>query len=182
MVSVPEQFAAFGKAQLDTMLTLAGLAATSTEKLVEFQIRTAKARFADAVAQTRTLAEAKDPQSFTHAATAYVQPLADKAIGYSRDLYALSAETQAEFGKVLETHFGALHQQVSTLVDTAAKAAPAGSEAAVTAVKSAIAAAGQAYEALARAGKQVSDMTDTAHAAVLKTATGVNGASRRKGA
>lgn len=182
MVSMPEQFTAFGKAQLDSMLTLAGFAAASTEKLVEFQFKSARAGFADAVARTRTLADAKDPQTFAQAATAVVQPLADQAIGYSRDLYALSAETQAEFGKLLEAHFGALNQQVSTFVDTAAKSAPAGSEAAVSAVKSALAAAGQAYDALTRAGKQVSEMTETAHATVLKNAASVNGASRRRGA
>jgi phasin family protein len=180
MVSIPEQFTAFGRAQLDTVLTLAGFAAASTEKLVDFQIRTAKAQFADAVTHARAFASAKDAQAVGELATAYSQPLTEKAVSYSRELYALTASTQGEFAKLLDEHFTALNKQVSSFVDNAAKSAPAGSEAAVSAVKSAIAAAGQAYEALTRAGKQATEMTETAHAAVLKNVAAVNGAARGK--
>jgi phasin family protein len=182
MVSMPEQFTAFGKAQFDTLLSFAGFAAASTEKLVEFQIKAAKAQIADVMSHARTLADAKDPQAATQAATAYLQPMADKAMNWSRDLYALSTETQAELGKLVEAQIGALNKQVTSLVDTATKSAPAGSEIAVSAVKSAMAAAGQAYDALTKAGKQVTEMTETAHATVMKNAMAANGAARRKSA
>ena len=45
-------------------------------------------------------------------------------------------------------------------MDKAAKSAPSGSEFAFTAVKQAVTAANQAYDALSKAGKQVVDMTE----------------------
>jgi hypothetical protein len=49
---------------------------------------------------------------------------------------------------------------MAAALDKAAKAAPTGSEFAFAAVKSAMTAANQAYDALTKAGKQVADMTE----------------------
>ena len=65
--------------------------------------------------------------------------------------------------------------EITRLVDKAAKSAPTGSEFAFAAVKSAMTAANQAYDALTKASKQVADMTE----ASISTAPS---ASRKKAA
>ena len=55
-------------------------------------------------------------------------------------------------------------------MDTALKSAPAGSENAVTLVKSAISAANNAYESVQKAAKQATEMAEANFSAVTSTA------------
>jgi hypothetical protein len=65
----------------------------------------------------------------------------EKAVAYSRSLYEIASQTQDEFGKIFEAQFAEVNKNVANVLDKAAKNAPAGSDVAVAAVKSAIAAA-----------------------------------------
>lgn len=70
--------------------------------------------------------------------TRVVQPIAEKLGAYRRHLYDIASATQAEFAKVTETQVAEQNRRVQTFVDTAAQNAPVGSEAAITAMKSAL--------------------------------------------
>ena len=63
--------------------------------------------------------------------------------------------------KLVDVQMGELNRSFAAAVDKAAKAAPTGSEFAFAAVKQAVSAANQAYDAITRAGKQVAEMTET---------------------
>ena len=76
----------------------------------------------------------------------------------------------AEFGKAFESKAAEAQQSFAGLVDSAAKNAPAGSETAVAMLKSAVAAANNAFESVQKAVKQASDVAEANFQAVSSTA------------
>ena len=167
MNNVPEHLVATNKENLETAIAFAGITAAGAEKLIELQLRTAKNVFADAVKNAKALAGVKDVQELTEIQSAIAQPLADKFTTYGRSVYAVIAETQAELNKFFEERIAETNKNFVTILDQAVKNAPAGSDVAVAAVKSAMAAANQAYDAFSKATKQVAEATE----ATMTTAT-----------
>ncbi|HEX4985566.1 MAG TPA: phasin family protein [Burkholderiales bacterium] len=175
MYNVPEQLSAANKESLESFVEFTGIAAAGTEKLLDLQVKAAKAAFADAVKHARSAVAAKDVQELTQLHTSALQPTAEKATAYGRSIYALVAETQAELGKFFEERFAEINKNLTSALDKAVKSAPAGSDVAVAAVKSALAAANQAYDAFSKATKQVTEATEA-------TITAASGAAKKKAA
>lgn len=175
MYGIPEQLVTFNKSNIQAFLDYAHLAADNAEKLVQFQYKTSQAAFTETINNVRSLAAAKDAQEFGALATAIAQPAAENSLAYARHVQTLVAEVQGEFAKFFDTHVSELNKRVTVLVEQASKSAPAGSDVAMNAVKSALSAANQAYDAATKAGKQIAEMTE---ASIQSVAT--NGAGSRK--
>jgi phasin family protein len=158
--AVPEEVSAQTKTSIEHTLKFAETAADTAEQLFELNIKTVKAASGDAVKQIKALAGAKDIQELTALQTAFAQANAEKVAGYSRAVYGWVTEAQGEVSKLVETQIAELNKSFSAALDKAAKSAPSGSEFAFAAVKSAMTAANQAYDALTKAGKQVADITE----------------------
>jgi len=169
MYNVPEQMVATNKESLDTFVEFAGIAAAGAEKLLDVQMKIAKAVFADTVKHAKAFVAAKDVQELTEIQTSVVQPSTEKAAAYGRSLYAVAAETQAELNKFFEERFADANKNLTSALDKAVKSAPAGSDVAVAAVKSAMAAANQAYDAFSKATKQVTEATEASITAATGT-------------
>lgn len=165
MYTVPEQVITTHKENVETLLEVAGITATAAEKLIDLNLKTAKAAFADAVKNTKALSEIRDTQELATFQTALAQPVAEKYAAYLKTTYGLVSETQAELTKLFEEKFAEFSKNVENALDKAVKNAPAGSDMAVAAVKSAMAAANQAYDAISKATKQVSEVTEATIAA-----------------
>jgi len=112
----------------------------------------------------------KDAQELLALQASLLQPTAEKAAAYSRHLYDIASSTGAEISKTAEAQFAELQSKFMAAVDTAVKNAPAGTENAVTLVKSAITAANNAYESVHKAAKQAADMAEANFNAVTTTA------------
>ncbi|MFA6445037.1 MAG: TIGR01841 family phasin, partial [Sterolibacterium sp.] len=113
------------------------------------------------------------------------QPAAEKAVAYSRSIYEIATQTQEEVSKIVESQFAEANKNVAVALDKAAKNAPAGSDVAVAAVKSAIAAANSAYDSMTKAAKQVAEITEANVAAATSAtvkAVGSTGAKVKKAA
>ena len=82
------------------------------------------------------------------------------AMGYSRHLYEIATEAQAGYSALAEEVFAAYTKGMASWVDKASKSAPAGSESAINAFKSTIAATTAAFDQFQKAGKQVVSMAD----------------------
>lgn len=67
-----------------------------------------------------------------------MQPASEKMQSYNRQVLAIAAAMQAEFSKATEAQVEVHNRQAQTLVDKVGQNAPAGSEAAGAALKSAI--------------------------------------------
>lgn len=170
MYNVPEQLIAANKEALESVISLAGILFVGTEKLIDLNLKTSKAAFADSAKTLKALAGVKDVQELTDVQGTFVQPAADKFAAYSRSVYTVASETQADLTKFFEERFSEANKTFVTALDKAAKSAPAGSDVAVAAVKSAVAAANQAYDVFSKASRQVAEATEaTVNAAISTT-------------
>ncbi|WP_454720927.1 MULTISPECIES: TIGR01841 family phasin PhaP1 [Cupriavidus] len=167
----PEQVAAAQKANLETIFGLTTKAFEGVEKLVELNLQVVKATFAENVDNAKKALSAKDPQEFLAIQASLVQPVAEKALAYSRHLYEIASETQSEFTKVAESQLAENSKKVQALVENLAKNAPAGSESTVAIVKSAISAANNAYESVQKATKQAVEIAESNFQAAASAAT-----------
>jgi phasin family protein len=171
MYNVPEQVVTTNKETLESVLEFASIATAGVEKLIDLQLKASKAAFGDATKTAKALASTKDVQELTEINTAAFQPTADKTVAYARSVFSVLAETQTELAKFFEERVGTVNKNFASAIEHAAKSAPAGSDVAVAAVKSALAAANQAYDAFSKASKQVSEVTEaTFNAAATTTA------------
>ena len=170
MFATPEQLAGANKANVEAMLTLANTAFASAERLAALNLNTARAVLEDSVNNAKALLGAKDLQEAITLQATLAQPSVEKAVAYSRSVYEISAQTQEEFSKLVEAQFAEVNKNVASSLDKAAKSAPAGSDVAVAAVKSAIAAANSAYDSMTKAAKQVAEIAE-ANVAAATTAT-----------
>ena len=165
-----EQIVAAQKANLETLFDLTNKAFEGVEKLVELNLQVAKASMGEAAETTKAALAVKDAQELMTLQAGLLQPAAEKAAAYSRHLYDIAAATNAEVTKVAEAQVADLQKNFAGLVDTAVKNAPAGSENAVALVKSAMAAANNAYDSVQKAAKQAAEVAEANFQAVSNTA------------
>ena len=180
MLTTPEQLATANKANVEAMLTLANTAFASAERLAALNLNTARAVLEDSVNNAKALLGAKDLQEVISLQATLAQPSVEKAVAYSRSVYEISAQTQDEFSKLVEAQFAEVNKNVASTLDKAAKSAPAGSDVAVAAVKSAIAAANSAYDTMSKAAKQVAEIAEANVAAATNATVKAVGAAQTK--
>ena len=159
MFQAPEQFLALNKANLEAAVRFAGIALEGAERMLELQLKTAKSAFADGVQQAKAFTEIKDVQELAQLKNTLAQPTIEKATSYVKSMYDVAATTQTEINKLVEEQVAEFNKQVVTSLDKVVKSAPAGSEVAVAAVKSAITAVNSAYDNLSKSAKQFAEMT-----------------------
>ena len=167
----PAEVVATQKANLEALYELTNKAFEGVEKLVELNLQATNAALSESATHTRAVLSVKDAQELIALQAGLFQPLAEKAAAYSRHLYDIASGTGAEFGKAFEGKVAEGQAQFAALVDNAAKNAPAGSESAVAVMKSAVAAANNAFESVQKAVKQASDVAEANLAAVTTSAT-----------
>lgn len=160
MVTMQENLSAIGKAQVDTALRFAQIAAQGIEKITELNLKAAKAAFADNVRSAKSMSEIKDAADFPAWATSAAQPGFEKATVYAKSVYEAVTATGSELGSLLDSQVTEFNKQVVVALDSALKSAPAGSEATVAAVKSVIGIANSVYDNMAKASKQLAAITD----------------------
>ena len=156
----PEQLFAAQKANFETLFGLTTKAFEGIEKLVELNLQVAKTSLGELAETTKAAFSVKDAQELMALQAGLLQPAAEKAAAYSRHLYDIVASTGAEVTKAAESTMAEGQKKVLALVDTAMKNAPAGSENAVALVKSAVAAANNAYDSVQKATKQAAEVAE----------------------
>jgi phasin family protein len=158
MSSFQEQFSAATKTMLESQLalltSLTGKAFESVEKVMELNMNVAKAALEESTSNARQLLAAKDAQEFIALTTSQVQPNAEKAASYGREVMGIVSGLQAELTKAAESQIGEHSRKFANLVDEVSKSAPAGSENVVAFMKTAIANANTGYEQLSKSTKQ----------------------------
>ena len=171
MNTKPQEFA---KAGIDSAAFFANTAFDSIERLAALNLNAGRSMLEASFANVSALFGAKDIQSFVNLQKELAAPAIEKGLDYSRSVYAITAETKDKLAKKVEAEVATANANVSGLVEKALASAPAGSEAAVAAVKTAIKTANEAYEGLNKAAKQAAEVAEAsvsaATAATLKAA------------
>ncbi len=160
MYATPEQLKAAGKTSVDALVGLATTQFAAFERLTALSLTAGKSAFEDSIGLTRSMLGAKDVQDAVKLNAAAAQPSLDKALAFSRSVYEVSTQTQGEITKALEAQAAEINKTVVGLLDKAVKNAPAGSDVALTAVKTAMAAANQAYDSYSKVAKKATDMAE----------------------
>ena len=157
----PEQLLAAQKANMEALHDLTTKAFESVERLVELNMTATKAMLDESAAHAQALLGARDMQELLALQASVFQPL-------------------AEFGKAVEAKVAESQTQLSNLVENTAQNAPAGSETAVAMMKSAVAAANNAYESVQKAVKQASTVAEANFNAVTANAANLAKSGSKK--
>jgi phasin family protein len=156
-----EQVMASHKANLETLIGLTSKAFEGVEKIVELNLTASKAALAESGDHAKAVLSVKDAQELLALQSSLFQPLAEKTAAYSRHLYDIASSAGAEISKTFEGQAADAQKKFSGMVDSAAKNAPAGSEAAVAMMKNAVTSATNALESVQKAVKQATDAAET---------------------
>lgn len=165
MYVTPDQITAANKASVEAMLSFAHSNFAAFEKISALNFNATKTAFEDAMNHAKALMNVKDVQELVNLNVAAAQPSLEKAIAYSRSVYEVTSGAQAEMTRFLEAQASEYNRNVVGFLDKFAKNAPAGSDVAVAAVKSALAAANSAYDSMTKVAKQATEIAEANFAA-----------------
>jgi phasin family protein len=174
MYVTPEQIQEAGKANVEAALSLAAAQFAAFEKLANLNTGAIKTAFEDSLANTRALLGAKDVQELVNLQSSLAQPSIEKAIAYSKSAYEVATETNAELSKMVEKRVAEWNENFVSMLDKATKNAPAGSDVAVAALKSMLAAANSAYDNLSKVTKQATEIAEANVNAASETVKGLS--------
>lgn len=157
MLNSPEQFTVAARAQLESQLQLATALTDSMidsmEKVIGLNLQAAKASLDNSVSNVQQLMSVKDPQEFISVSTSQSQPHTDIALTYARHLATIATTTHFELAKAAENQVSESSRQLVSLLDSFGKVAPAGSDTAISMMKSAIDNISSGYVQLNRSTK-----------------------------
>jgi hypothetical protein len=91
-------------------------------------------------------------------------------MGYSKNFYEIASSAQAQYTSLVEERVSVFQQSMVDTLDKVSKAAPAGSDVFVTAMKTGLAATTAATDSFTKAAKQASALADTAFKTATETA------------
>lgn len=166
----PEQFTAAQKSQFEAFFDMANKSIDSMEKLVGLNIQTIKTALHDSAEHTMALMSVKDMQELVNLQSNWMQPMAEKVLSYTRQVYEIASGAQADLAKAAEAHFADSHKKLMDLAETVAKNAPVGTETAVAMMKSALNAANNAYDSVQKVTRQAAEAVQANIDAVTTTA------------
>jgi phasin family protein len=179
-----EQVLAAQKANVETLFGLTNKAFEGVEKLVELNLQVAKAAMTEAADAAKAVLSVKDAQELMALQASLLQPAAEKASAYSRHVYDIATATSADVSRVAESTVADVQKKIVALVDGATKNAPAGSENVVALVRSAVAAANNAFDGVQKATKQATEVAEANFHAMTATAAkaGQSGSKAKRSA
>ena len=152
MLSTQEQFLAATKAHFDAQIqvitSLTSKAFEGVEKVIDLNVAAVKSSMQELSESGKGLGAAKDPQAFIAAVTATIQPAADKALEYGRQLTEITNSLQPHITKAAEDQLAQSRQKLQDILALAATNAPAGSENAVAALQSILSNADSSFDQL----------------------------------
>ena len=173
------QFAEFNKANVAQATKIAAIAIENAEKLMRLNLETAKAAFAQGVEGASAVAALKDPQDFFALPTKYAESGVQSVVGYSRSLYEVVSAAQAQYSAIAEEAMAGYTKGLASWVEQASRSAPAGSEGAINAMKSTVAATSAAFDQFQKASKQVVSFADASLRAAANNATKTTAAATK---
>lgn len=155
-------------ASLGSASFFANVALDGFERIAALNLSAGRSFVEASFANTQALLGATDVKSFVELQKELATPSLEQGVAYGRNVIAITTETKDKIAKEIEAKVAETNAQVSALVEKALASAPAGSEVAVAAVKTAIKTANEAYEGLNKAVKQVAEATEASVSAATE--------------
>ena len=123
-----EQLIAAQKSQLETIFSLSNKAIEGLEQVLALNIGTLKAAMQDASDATLAVLSTKDLQELSLLQPKLAQTVIEKLQAYSQHVYEIASGTHAEFVTAIEANAAIMRKKSQSMVDSAARNAPAGTE------------------------------------------------------
>ena len=165
------QLAAANKANFEVLIGLTGKVFEGIEQLTALNLQTAKGGFDEVKETAMAVLSARDAQSLLALQAGLLQPAADRAAAYGKQVYRIVADIKADFEKVGAEQTAAAQATFGALIEAAGKNAPAGSGDGIALLKSTMATANNAFESLRNASLQAVETAEANYAAVTKGAS-----------
>lgn len=165
MNALPQQIFANQKTSLDNVLAIQGAMLDGFEKLIDLNIKVLKASFDEVSQKSQEAIQLQDAQEALAFSSTLFQPNTEKAMAYGKHVYDVFSGVQVDVTKLTEAQFAQFQKQVAEAIEQLAKNAPSGSESAVALLKSSLASANSAYEAVAKSARQATKVAETNMAA-----------------
>lgn len=165
MINTSQDFAKNGA---NFALFYANTAFDSVERLILLNLAATRSVFEASMSNVNALLGVKDVNAFVNLQKEIAAPTLEKGMEYSRNVIAIAAEAKDKIAKEVEAKVAETNAKVAGLVEKALESAPAGSEVAVAAVKTAIKTANEAYEGLNKAAKQAAEVAEASVAAATE--------------
>lgn len=175
-----EQFVETSKANFRAQEELTSHVLAGIEKLAELNLTESKAIVADSFRHVESVLGAKDAQVILNLQSGLFKPLADKTATYGRQLYTLLSGTGAEVTKAFEARASEVQGAFAGVLASFEKNAPAGTEATVAALKSAIAGGQNIIESAQNSARKAVAVAESSFVAATSQAVDVASKTSRK--
>jgi phasin family protein len=161
MSAIPERAIASTKSNVEALLAFQSTAFSAFEKLIDLNVKVARATLDEASSRTQEFLSVKDPQQALAYTASLAQPSTEKAVAYGKHVYDIIAGVQAEIARLSEAQIAEQQQQIADAIEQLAKNAPAGSESAVALLRSSLANASSAYDTLNKVARQAAEVAES---------------------
>jgi phasin family protein len=168
--TVAEQFSDFSKSNVDAAMKFAAVGVGSAERFLGLNFEATKAGFDASSKNAKAVASVKDAQELNSLSTKAAETGMELVMGYSKNFYEIASSAQAQYTSLVEERVSVFQQSMVDTLDKVSKAAPAGSDVFVTAMKTGLAATTAATDSFTKAAKQASALADTAFKTATETA------------
>ncbi len=121
MYNATEQLAEINKAGYDNAVKLAELSLEKAERLTKLNWQAAKVALEQGVYSANAVAGIKDVQEFVTVRAKITEAGVQNALGYSRGVYQIASEAQADFSALAEQAWAAYTKGVAAWVEKAAR-------------------------------------------------------------
>jgi phasin family protein len=153
-------FADYGREFITAAARATRISIDSAERAIAVQLEYAKGALTQAALTANAVSQVKDVTEIASLRSRIAENTLENAMGYSRSLYEVASEAQAEYSKLAEERMSAFQQAVTAGVEQAAKASPGGNDMAVAAMKSQLAATTAAFDTFTKAARNLASFAD----------------------
>lgn len=157
-------FSELGRTTVESAARAARISMDSAERAMALQMDYARGALKRATQNAHAMGQARDVQELMAMRTRMAEVAIENLVGYSRNLYEVASEAQSEYSRLAEERMARFQQAVTDGVEQATRGSPAGSEAAVAAIKSQLAATTAAFDTFTKTAKNLASYADAASA------------------
>lgn len=164
-----EQFGDFSKSAIDAAMKFATTSFGNAERMIALNLEATKVSLGETAKNAKSFAAIKDAQELNTLSTKTAETGVEFLTGYAKNFYEISTAAQAQYTALVEARVNEFQQSLAATLDKVSKSAPAGSDTAITALKSGLAASNTAMDNFSKAAKQVTSFTDSAFKSASET-------------
>ena len=178
--SATEQFSDLSKTTIDAAMKFAHASFGNVERMIALNVEATKVGLGETAKNVKAFSTIKDAQELNSLSTKTAETGVEFLMGYSKNFYEISSAAQAQYTALVEARVNEFQQSVTETLDKVSKSAPAGSDVAISALKSGIAASNAAMDNFSKATKQMTSFAETAYKQASETATAATKAAPKR--